>query len=408
MTSYNKRHEGKGVANYFPIKQVRVDVTKHPIVIAGDKAFSKATTLVSKQEEQMLAGIATSLQVPVSMALRIAIYEACKAPDEARLMLSLADPMSRAKAHLGRNTSIAHPVAKADRDRLQSLAKKLKVSEKVALRVVIIFVAKGLKDTMKITKSRYLTQAECASQWRGNKRRDGSWVKGKQSALEPLREANEEAMDAAQEQNDLLYEKRKFFVQAYTDMGMGWKVWDTDGINDFWNTEAIDDIIYRHETSMKLNQLDAALKAADTQDEYNDLLLTYWPEIYDIPQKEVQYFINTGEWSSEAYELLKELVDSVLDEETASLEDLQRQHFEDIDRPFEGGEEKTQIFLQKNPVEQIDEIRQVTGSAFCQVVARLDKDYWVHLTPEELAQVKDHIKRQEGQQSKRASYRRGA
>ena len=92
MTSYNKRHEGKGVATYFPIKQVRVDVTKHPIVIAGDKAFSKAATLVSKQEEQMLAGIATSLQVPVSMALRIAIYEACKAPDEARLMLSLADP----------------------------------------------------------------------------------------------------------------------------------------------------------------------------------------------------------------------------------------------------------------------------------------------------------------------------
>ena len=205
-------------------------------------------------------------------------------------------------------------------------------------------------------------------------------------------------MDAAQEQNDLLYEKRRFFVQVYTNAGMGWKVWDTDGINNFWNTEAIDDIILRHETSTKLNQLDAALKAADTQDEYNDLLLTYWPEIYDIPQKEVQYFINTGEWSSEDYELLKELVDSVLDEETASLEDLQRQHFEDMDRAFEKGEEKTQIFLQKNTAEQIDEIRQLTGSAFCQVAARLDKDYWLHLTPEELAQVKDHINRQEGQQ----------
>ena len=63
---------------FFPIKQHRFDSSKHPIIQSTQKCAARMTTMLSAQEDQMLEGLANSLQCNQREAIRIALHEASR------------------------------------------------------------------------------------------------------------------------------------------------------------------------------------------------------------------------------------------------------------------------------------------------------------------------------------------
>lgn len=87
-----KNFGGRQLGAWFPIKSHRYDTTKHPVVTTKANARRTLKFPASTQEAQLLGGLTNTLQVDQQTALRIALYEACKRPQEASEAVQLGFP----------------------------------------------------------------------------------------------------------------------------------------------------------------------------------------------------------------------------------------------------------------------------------------------------------------------------
>nr|BDD46744.1 hypothetical protein 15 [bacterium] len=216
---------GRQLGAWFPIKSHRYDTSKHPIVTGKANARRTLKFPVSIQEAQLLEGLTNTLQVDQQTALRIALYEACKRPQEAADVVQLASPTSTVKGHTQRNTSVVEKITADEAKALKSLAKSLGISEKAAARLSLIWMAKGTrsdrKEWKKFSGCKKLGQDAIANQWQADKKTSGEWVKdGGSVEMLRLREAHRDALDEGMAENDALYDARGEMASHLVQQGL--------------------------------------------------------------------------------------------------------------------------------------------------------------------------------------------
>ena len=301
--------------------------------------------------------------------------------------------MCKAKAHTGRPKKFTARVSKEVIDTIDKLAAHYKVTPAVIIRATIIWGTRGIKSRdIKFTKSRYLSQRECASTWKKDKKKTGEWVKNGSSELQHLKEANEDAIMDAQDANNELYEERKRVVQMMSQAGRGYQVWYDDGVGNHWDTEAIDEIIEKDQLTNLWNQYQSAIKGLDAKSfDYQIQCEIFWPMLYRFEESDVTYFFKHGEWKDEGLGEIKDLLDQQFEEPgyLQTVEDIKESHMEQMSEAFDRADKWHEEFKEKSQVDQLNELRQMMGSAFARtVVPQLDQEFHQYLTPEEMEFIK--------------------
>ena len=220
-----KNFGGRQLGAWFPIKSHRYDTTKHPVVTTKANARRTLKFPASTQEAQLLEGLTNTLQVDQQTALRIALYEACKRPQQASEAVQLASPATTVKGHTQRNTNISTKITADKATALKSLAKSLGISEKAAARLSLIWMAKGTrsdrKEWKKFSGCQKLGQDAIAAQWQKDKKSSGEWSKvGGSKEILRLREAHRDALDEGMTENDALYEARGEMAHHLVQQGL--------------------------------------------------------------------------------------------------------------------------------------------------------------------------------------------
>ena len=234
---------------FFPIKQHRFDSSKHPIIQSTQKCAARMTTMLSAQEDQMLEGLANSLQCNQREAIRIALHEASRSGFKALQSTSrCARASTTNKGHTGRSRPLSVSLPKAEKHQAICLADQLELTGKEILRLAIIWLAKAIKDETitKLQDTPKLSQDSLAKQW-------SQTHKGEPSKLTKLKASAKAAYQKAealgQEKDKQLYEQRGLMMQQLGDQAQLTTIdamlqLDADDlidqiINDFKDTEAL-------------------------------------------------------------------------------------------------------------------------------------------------------------------------
>ena len=235
---------------FFPIKQHRFDSSKHPIIQSTQKCAARMTTMLSAQEDQMLEGLANSLQCNQREAIRIALHEASRSGFKALQSTSrCARASTTSKGHAGRSRPLSVSLPKAEKHQAICLADQLELTDKEILRLAIIWLAKAIKDETitKLQDTPKLSQDSLAKQW-------SQTHKGEPSKLTRLKASAKAAYQKAealgQEKDKQLYEQRGLMMQQLGDQAQlttidAMQQREADDlidqiINDFKDTEALD------------------------------------------------------------------------------------------------------------------------------------------------------------------------
>jgi hypothetical protein len=236
MTKFNKG----SMSNYFPFKQHRFDTTQHPVVTTDEKVTSAVFTLLSVDEARMMSGLSSVLQVSERDAVRIALYEACRA-DENGLELTrpYSDPFTKKRGHTDRKKKTSVKCSKSEKNQMIQLAKELGVSEKEVIRLAIIWLAKGIKEeTIRhLTKSKKIGQKKLSQKW--NEDNKGS---GKKTILKPLLSARDASAERTRKKAQELYDQRGEMMDVMFASSQGGKAFL---LSEDWkpNLEEVDDAI---------------------------------------------------------------------------------------------------------------------------------------------------------------------
>ncbi len=287
MAKFNKKPigtEAHDIGSWFPFKQHRYNTANHPIVISVVANRSKLEFPVSKQEAQMLDGLATALQVDKQTALRIALYEGCKAPEQVELVLIRANPSTKIAGHTGRNSKTTIKLPATENKELKALAKALNISDKQAGRACLIMLARAVKsdkpEWRQLSGCKKLTQRELGAAWKEAKKEEGTWDNTKGSTLGNLRAANDEALDDASEYNQRLYERRGDKAKELVAQGL--RAWVYP-----------DDWFGRMDTSFVDEQI--AMEEGELEDRYPELTEEEIEELeaLEIEHLDLSYLDNT-------------------------------------------------------------------------------------------------------------------
>lgn len=209
MIKNKKKFNSRGVTKgWFPIKQYRFKIDKHPIVVSSERRAAKVNALFSAAELRILEGVSLMLQVDQNEALRICAYEAAKAePEVFQRHLAKAVNLTKERMHKTRNHKVAVQLPLQEKQALDNLAQSLGLTMAETLRLSVIRIGMDVRDELlkRLTNSWLISNDKLAMEWsRAND--------GKEPTLAPLKtaaaEAYEEAWQREQERQDDLEEAR--------------------------------------------------------------------------------------------------------------------------------------------------------------------------------------------------------
>ena len=144
QNKYNTTSKSK---DWFPFKKRKFNCWGCPVLNSSEKCSYKAEALLSFQERQMLNSIVSSLQTNKRDAIRISINElhrrSCKALKE---QVERSKSLTKDRGHTSRNQTASFRITKDDLLHLEDIAEINSLSTKEALRLVIIWMAVGIKD----------------------------------------------------------------------------------------------------------------------------------------------------------------------------------------------------------------------------------------------------------------------
>ena len=199
----NKFNTNTKTKGFFPFPKYLFKTENHPIRLSTDKCSSAIEALFSPQEMQMLEGLTNSLQCDEREAIRIALYEASRSSSEAyEVAISHSKSDSKERGHTARSKKGRWNLPKLEKDEITKVGKSLSISDKVFLRLAIIWLAKGIKDEsiIRLTKSPRIPKDEVAMQWsRDNRGKPSS------EAVKKLKDAR----DDAKALSDYIFEEKQ-------------------------------------------------------------------------------------------------------------------------------------------------------------------------------------------------------
>ena len=199
----NKFNTNTKTKGFFPFPKYLFKTENHPIRLSTDKCSSAIEALFSPQEMQMLEGLTNSLQCEEREAIRIALYEASKSSSEAyEAAISYSTSDTKERGHTARSSKGRWNIPKLEKDEIAKVAKSLSISDKVFLRLAIIWLAKGIKDEsiIRLTKSPRIPKDEVAMQWSRDNR-----DKPPSEAVKKLKDAR----DDAKALSDYIFEEKQ-------------------------------------------------------------------------------------------------------------------------------------------------------------------------------------------------------
>ena len=199
----NKFNTNTKTKGFFPFPKYLFKTENHPIRLSTEKCSSAIEALFSQQEIQMLEGLTNSLQCDERECVRIALYEVSRISSDAyETELSCAKPDSKERGHTSRSNKRRWNLPKLEKDEMIQAAKELSISEKVFLRLAIIWLAKGIKNEsiIRLEKSPRIPKDEVAMQWSRDNR--GNPIS---EAVKILKDAR----DDAKALSDYIFEKKQ-------------------------------------------------------------------------------------------------------------------------------------------------------------------------------------------------------
>jgi len=200
----NKFNTNTKTKGFFPFPKYLFKTENHPIRLSTDKCSSAIEALFSPQEIQMIEGLTNSLQCDEREVIRIALYEASRSSSEAyEAAIDYSKSDSKERGHTARSTKGRWNLPKFEKDETAIAAKSLNISDKVFLRLAIIWLAKGIKDEsiIRLTKSPRIPKDEVAMQWSRDNR-----DKPPSEAVKKLKDARDEAKALS----DYIFEEKQY------------------------------------------------------------------------------------------------------------------------------------------------------------------------------------------------------
>ncbi len=321
MAKFNNKPLGtdkQNVGSWFPFKQHRYNTTDHPIVMSVAASRSKLEFPVSKQETLMLDGLATALQVDKQVALRIALYEGCKAPEQVERVLPRANPSTKLAGHTGRNSKTTIKLPATENKELKALAKALNISDKQAGRACLIMLARAVKsdkpEWQQLSGCKKISQDQLGAAWKEAKKEEGTWDNTKESTLGSLRAANDEAIEEGSRRNDELYERRGDMAKRLKAQGLEELAYVDGSMNiDYIDTQIAIELGCFEETHFELTPEE--LEELEALDDVDDDDLSHL-DGYQPQTQAASYEVKPSRLDTPEYQQHKDLIDSDSDEET--------------------------------------------------------------------------------------------
>ena len=221
----NKKFNTKGATKgYFPIKQHRFDTTKHPVLQSTVRCAAKMQTILSQQEELMVAGLANCLQCNERDAVRIALYELRNDSDREFIqsLVAASSAGSKLKGHSSRDRKLSVSLPAQEKADAEELADVLEMTPKELVRLAIIYLAKGIRTEhlTKLSNTSKISQEQLARDW--SRANEGKPPSERTKALkEAAQRAYDEAADLGADRDKQLYEERGRMMQILNMQGMG-------------------------------------------------------------------------------------------------------------------------------------------------------------------------------------------
>ena len=221
----NKKFNTKGATKgYFPIKQHRFDITKHPVIQSTVRCAAKMQTILSQQEELMVAGLANCLQCNERDAVRIALYELGNDSDRQFIqsLVAASSAGSKLKGHTARNRKLSVSLPAQEKANAEELADELEMTPKEFVRLAIIYLAKGIRTEhlTKLTNTRKISQQQLAKEW--SRANQGKPPSARTKALkETAAQAYKEAADLGSENDWERYKERGRMMNVLNWEGVG-------------------------------------------------------------------------------------------------------------------------------------------------------------------------------------------
>jgi hypothetical protein len=237
---------------YFPIKQFRFRTENHPVIISNDRCSSSVKALWSQQELLMIMGLANSLRCSDREAVRIAIHEAAKAERKyLEIHKSSARSGSTEKGHEGRSVSRRLQMTRGDKEKLSEQAKTLGIKEPEMLRLCIIYLERGIRDSSvkSLTDSPPISQIELFRDWSRGKNVT-------ESKLKALRLAADKAWFAGEDEAWELsrrYDQRKKLQSLYKAENPGLNSESLDAVIEAEQAQIFETLVQKWVLEQKLN-----------------------------------------------------------------------------------------------------------------------------------------------------------
>ena len=216
QNKYNTTSKSK---DWFPFKKRQFNCWDSPVLNSSEKCSYKAEALLSFQERQMLNSIVSSLQTNKRDAIRISISELHRRSSVAsKEQVERSKSLTKDRGHTSRNQTASFRVTKDDLLSLEDIAEINILSTKEALRLVIIWMAAGIKDeTIKSIKGcQEISQDEKANEWKKSQ----STFKKSDSAKR-LREVREFWKEYFENKKDETRQESKYSKQEAQARAMG-------------------------------------------------------------------------------------------------------------------------------------------------------------------------------------------
>ncbi len=288
QNKYNTTSKSK---DWFPFKKRKFNCWESSVLNSSEKCSYKAEALLSFQERQMLHSIVSSLQTNKRDAIRISINElhrrSCKALKE---QVERSKSLTKDRGHTSRNQTASFRITKDDLLHLEDIAEINSLSTKEALRLVIIWMATGIKDeTIKSIKGcQEISQDEKANEWKKSQ----STFKQSDSAKR-LREVREFWKEYFENKKDETRQESKYSQQEAQARAMGLDT--ADSIIEERFTKIIEEHQLDYENLDERNQM-IYYYMARYELEYKDAVWWYEDELEEMdkiaklnPYELVQY-----------------------------------------------------------------------------------------------------------------------
>jgi len=147
MKDTSKYYYNSKSKDWFPFKKRYFNTSSHSIFKTKDKCSYKAECLLSHQENQMLEGLASSLQCNFRDALRISILhlhqDGCMIDKSYQ---AKAQATSKEKGHTSRIKKLSVRITKDEFLKLDDISEINYLSVKEGIRLTLIWMSKGLRE----------------------------------------------------------------------------------------------------------------------------------------------------------------------------------------------------------------------------------------------------------------------